>query len=327
MGSILRPRALQPGDAVAIAALSNPRDPDEPSFFEQGVATIESLGFRVVVSPLAEEGRSYWWAVAPPDETAAELNRLLRDPEIRGIVALDGGQWVPGYLDLVDLDAIRADPKPIVGSSDISVLLLALHARVGLVGVHGAVIRQFAEFADLKADRRRALTDAYRQVLTGDSPVDVPATGAWERWRGGRTEGPLIGAMLNRLIRIQASGFALPPERFEGAILFWEDAWTQSSRIWQELHFLRTAGVFDRIAGMVVGAGLDLDFVEGGPDNLRDLVLAVLGDRDIPVIGNVELGHTEPNLPMPLGVRAALDADALTLSLVEPAVDRDRRPA
>lgn len=319
MASILRPTALRPGDTVAIAALSNERDPDEGALFERGVAMIESLGLRVEVSPLAEPGHSYWWAVASPDETVAELNRLLRDPRIRGIFALDGGQWVLGYLDRVDLDAIRADPKPIVGSSDISVLLLALHSRVGLVGIHGgAVVRQLAEFADLEPVRRAELTETYRRVLTGDAPLRMPATDAWERWRGGRAEGPIIGAMLNRIIRVQASGFSVAPERFDGAILFWEEAWAASSRIWQELHVLRTAGILDRIGGMVVGAGLDLTF-EGGPDDLRDIVLDVLGDRDIPVIGNVELGHTGPNLPMPLGVRAALDADALTLSLLEPA--------
>jgi muramoyltetrapeptide carboxypeptidase len=126
--------------------------------------------------------------------------------------------------------------------------------------------------------------------------------------------------MLNRLVRVQASGFALAPERFDGAILFWEEAWAQSSVIWQELHALRTAGVLDRIAGMVVGAGVDLEFTPGGPDNLRDIVLDVLGDRDIPVVGNVEIGHSGPNIPMPLGVRVALDTDALTLSLIEPAV-------
>jgi muramoyltetrapeptide carboxypeptidase len=321
MASILRPTALRPGDSVAIAALSNPLEADEVPLFERGLATIESLGFRVRVSPLAEVGPSYWWAVASPAETAAEMNRLLRDPEIRGIFALDGGQWVPGYIDQLDLDAIRADPKPIVGSSDISVLLLALHAWTGLVGFHGGVVvRQLAEFADLDPDRRTALGDTYRKVLTGDSPIRLPATDAWETWRGGRAEGPLIGAMLNRILRVQAAGFALPPDRFDGAILFWEEAWAPSSRIWQELHVLRSAGVLDRIAGMVVGAGLDLEFVEGGPDNLRDLVLEVLGDRDIPVIGNVELGHTGPNLPMPLGVRAAMNADSPSLSLLEPSV-------
>jgi muramoyltetrapeptide carboxypeptidase len=323
MASILRPTAVRPGDTVAIAALSNPRDPDEVVLFEQGLATVESLGFRVQVSPLAELGRSYWWAVAPPDETAAELNRLLRDPGIRAIFALDGGQWVLGYLDRLDFGAVRADPKPIVGSSDISGLLLALQSRAGLVGIHGgAVVRQLAEFADLDPDRRSQLADTYRRVLAGDAPIQFPATDSWERWRGGRAEGPLVGAMLNRILRLQASGFALGPERFDDAILFWEEAWTQSSKIWQELHVLRTAGILDRIGGMVIGAGLDIAFVEGGPDNLRDVVLDVLGDRDIPVIGNVELGHTGPNLPMPLGVRAALDADGLTLTLLEPAVSR-----
>jgi muramoyltetrapeptide carboxypeptidase len=321
MASILRPTALRPGDTVAIAALSNELVLDEVALFERGVATLESLGFHVQVSPLVEPGHTYWWAVASPDETAAELNRLLRDPQIRAIFALDGGQWVVSYLDRLDLEAIRADPKPIVGSSDISVLLLALQSRIGLVGIHGgAVVRQLAEFADLDLERRTELTDTYRRVLMGDAPIPLPATDAWEGWRGGRAEGPLVGAMLNRIVRVQASGFALEPERFDGAILFWEEAWTQSSKIWQELHVLRTAGILDRIAGMVVGAGLELTFVEGGPDHLRDILLDVLGDRDIPVIGNVELGHTGPNLPMPLGVRAALDADEMTLSLLEPAV-------
>jgi muramoyltetrapeptide carboxypeptidase len=322
VASILRPKALRPGDTVAIAALANERGEDEVALFDTGIATIESLGYRVQVSPLAQPGHSRWWAVAAPEETAAELNRLLGDPEVRGIVALDGGRLVVSYLDLVDLDAIRADPKPIVGLSDISVLVLALHARIGLVAFHGDVVRVFAEWADLDGDRRARLGDVYRAVLGGELQVDLPATEQWERWRGGRAEGPLIGAMLNRLMRVQVSGFALSPGRFDGAILFWEEAFGQSSVIWQDLHALRTAGILDRIAGMVIGAGVDLVFTEGGPDNLRDIVLDVLGDRDIPVIGNVEIGHSGPNLPMPLGVRAAMDADALTLSLVEPAVSR-----
>jgi muramoyltetrapeptide carboxypeptidase len=53
---------------------------------------------------------------------------------------------------------------------------------------------------------------------------------------------------------------------------------------------------------------------------LQEIVLDVLGDRDIPVLGNVEFGHAGPNLPMPVGVRVALDAQQRTLSLLEPAV-------
>jgi muramoyltetrapeptide carboxypeptidase len=81
---------------------------------------------------------------------------------------------------------------------------------------------------------------------------------------------------------------------------------------------LRFADVLDRIAGMVVGA-TEVELTEGGP-NLGEVVLDVLGERDIPVLGNVDIGHNGPNIPMPIGVRAEIDADDLALALLEPAV-------
>jgi muramoyltetrapeptide carboxypeptidase len=86
---------------------------------------------------------------------------------------------------------------------------------------------------------------------------------------------------------------------------------------------LRLAGVLDRIAGMVVGT-TEVELAEG-PDTLREVVLDVLGERDIPVLGNVDVGHNGPNVPMPLGIRAEVDADAVTLSLLEPVVTASRR--
>jgi muramoyltetrapeptide carboxypeptidase LdcA involved in peptidoglycan recycling len=90
--------------------------------------------------------------------------------------------------------------------------------------------------------------------------------------------------------------------------------------VWNDLHVLRHAGILDRIAGMVVGAPFEVEPAEGGPETLREFVLDVLGERDIPVLGNVDVGHDPPNVPMPLGVRAEVDADAATLSLLEGAV-------
>ena len=86
---------------------------------------------------------------------------------------------------------------------------------------------------------------------------------------------------------------------------------------------LRLEGVLDRIAGMVVGT-TEVELAEG-PDTLREVVLDVLGERDIPVLGNVDVGHHGPNVPMPLGIRAEVDADAVTLSLLEPVVTASRR--
>jgi muramoyltetrapeptide carboxypeptidase len=95
-----------------------------------------------------------------------------------------------------------------------------------------------------------------------------------------------------------------------------------ASYVWSYLQVLRHAGILDRIAGMVVGIPTAIDGLDS-PDaspTLQEIVLDVLGDRDIPVLGNVDVGHAGPNLPMPVGTRVALDARQRTLSLLEPAV-------
>ncbi|MFF4925924.1 LD-carboxypeptidase [Kitasatospora sp. MY 5-36] len=321
---LLRPRALAPGDLVVIAALSGPLPPAYEPNVERTVAVLERMGFRVRRAPLLEAGRRHWWSAATPAEIAGELNALLRDPEVRAIVASDGGQTALGYLDLIDVEAIRADPKPILGYSDISLLHLVLHARTGLVGFHAdmAVPGFGGHWRSAPAARQAELEALYARLLTGTEAIGaLPASPSWECWRPGRVEGPLIGGLINRIVLAQATPFALPLERFDGAVLFWEEMGGLASYVWSYLHVMRHSGILDRIAGMVVGVPREIGGLEpGASPTLREIVLDVLGDRDIPVLGNVDFGHAGPNLPMPVGVRVGLDARQRTLSLLEPAV-------
>ncbi|MEU4222404.1 S66 peptidase family protein [Actinoplanes sp. NPDC026623] len=322
---LLRPRALRPGDLVVIAALSGPLPAAYERNVEQTVIVLERMGFRVRLAPLLRAGRHHWWSAAPPAEIAAELNGLLRDPEVRAIIASDGGQTAFGYLDLIDVEAIRADPKPILGYSDISLLHLALHARTGLVGFHAdmAVPGFGGSWQTAPATRRAELETLYLRLLTDTGAIGaLPASPSWECWRAGRAEGRLIGGVINRIALLQATPFAVPLERFDGAVLFWEEMGGLASYVWSYLQVMRHCGILDRISGMVVGvpreiAGLDSP---GASPTLAEIVLDVLGDRDIPVLGNVEFGHAGPNLPMPVGIRVGLDARQRTLSLLEPAV-------
>ncbi|MEW2470173.1 S66 peptidase family protein [Streptomyces sp. NPDC046994] len=326
MPEILRPRALKSGDLVVVAAPSGRLAPGEEPLLARGVAILERMGFRVRVSPMVDPARQHWWASGTPAEQAEELNGLLRDPEVRAVVAHTGGQATIGYLDLIDLDAIRADPKPIIGYSDISLLHMALHAKTGLVGFHADIATHGfgSDWYTLgDAARRSELVDLYTRVLTkAEAPGVLPAGGAWETWRPGRAQGPLFGGLLNRLVLLQATPFAPAAERFEGAVLFWEELQRPVSRIWMDLHTLRLSGVLDRIAGMVVGIPTEVTPHDDSADRagLRDVVLDVLGQRDIPVLAQVDFGHTSPNLPLPIGVRADVDADNRTLSLLESAV-------
>ncbi|ONI92056.1 muramoyltetrapeptide carboxypeptidase [Saccharothrix sp. ALI-22-I] len=322
---LLRPRALRPGDLVVIAALSGPLHAVYEPDLAQAVVVLERMGFRVRRAPLLEAGRHHWWSAARPAEIAEEFNGLLRDPEVRAIIAHDGGQTALGYLDLIDVEAITADPKPILGYSDISLLHLVLYARTGLVGFHADVATPGlgGHWQAAPAARQAELEKLYWTLLTGTEAIGaLPATPSWECWRAGRAEGRLIGGVINRIVLAQATRFALPLEWFDGAVLFWEEMGGQASYVWSYLQVLRHCGILDRISGMVVGVPYAIDGL-GAPDaspTLPEIVLDVLGDRDIPVLGNVEFGHAGPNLPMPVGIRVALDAQQRTLSLLEPAV-------
>ena len=308
-----------------IASLSGPLQAIYEPNVEQTVVVLERMGFRVRRAPLLEAGRHRWWSAGTPPEIAAELNGLLRDPEVRAIIANDGGQTAFGYLDLIDFEAIRADPKPILGYSDISLLHLVLYARTGLVGFHADMATPGfgGSWPTAPATRQAELEKLYSRLLTGTEAIGaLPTSPSWECWRAGRAEGRLIGGVFNRIALVQATRFALPLEWFDGAVLFWEEMGGLASYVWSYLHVLRHGGILDRISGMVVGVPREIIGLEG-PDpspTLAEIVLDVLGDRDIPVLGNVEFGHAGPNLPMPVGIQVALDAKQRTLSLLEPAV-------
>jgi muramoyltetrapeptide carboxypeptidase len=203
-----------------------------------------------------------------------------------------------------------------------------LYARAGLVGFHAdlATPGLGGAWQAAPAARRAELEKFYSTLLTSTEPIGaLPASTSWECWRPGHAEGQLIGGVLNRTVLTQATRFALPLEWFDGAVLSWEETGGQASHVWSYLQVLRHAGILDRITGMVVGIPYAIDGLDG-PDaspTLAEIVLDVLdalGDRDIPVLGNVEFGHASPNLPMPVGIRVALDAQQRNMSLLEAAV-------
>ena len=178
MSSILRPKALRAGDVVAVAALSGGLEEEEAALFAAGVEAIEGMGFTVQVSPLVDLQRRWWWAADRPHEVAEEFNRLLRDPQVRAIFALTGGRMTLSYLDLIDFDAVRADPKPVLGFSDIDVLHLALHARTGLVSVHADLVTHgFGYWAETDEQKRKELADIYQRLLTSVDPPGVLPNG------------------------------------------------------------------------------------------------------------------------------------------------------
>ncbi|WP_205324550.1 LD-carboxypeptidase [Glycomyces sp. YM15] len=319
----LRPKRLQPGDTIAIAGLSGPALPERRDQLEAGAAELKAMGFRVRRTALVESGEHHYWRAAPPQVQAAELNALLNDPEVRAIISFTGGNATTAYLDRIDYDAVRRDPKPLLGYSDITALHLALHSQTGLIGFHADIAGPGigGTWQGATPQRRDEMRALYRDLLTGKlEQVDLPADNTWETWKPGRATGRLVGGLLDRLINVQCSPYALAPETWDGALYFWEDVGRNLGHVWNQLHVLRMQGVFDRIGAMVVGIPLDVDLPPEssfGPLAVKDIVLDVLGDYDFPILAGVDFGHTGPNLPMPIGTLAAVDATDRTLRLLE----------
>ena len=317
----LRPRRLRRGDTVAIAAPSGPFGPEHRGGLDSAIEALRGMGFEVELSGLVESASRRFWRSGTPAEQAAELNALLADPGVRAIVPFAGGNATTGYLDRLDFDAVRADPKPILGFSDMTAIHLALHARTGLIGMHADFAPGFGDFWESAgAERLTQIRSLVADLLTGRlDEVALPAENTWETWKPGRATGRLIGGLLDRFIRFQAGPLAFGPERFDGAILFWEEVGRNIGHVWNDLHVLRAAGILDRIGAMVVGIPSDLHGPpeEFGPVTVKDVVLDVLDGIDVPVLAGVDFGHTAPNLPMPIGLKASVNADDCELRLLE----------
>lgn len=275
---------------IGIAAPASAFDPRE---FAAGVATLEALGFAVVEAEGIHErvGR-----FAGSDALrAAGVNRLMTDPGVDAVLCARGGYGSLRILAAIDYDAIRRRPKPLVGFSDATALLVALAARCRCPVVHGPMVTTLAGAAP---ESLQALAAALR----GEGPESLPCEGG-RPLRGGRAEGPVIGGNLTTLCHLLGTPFA--PD-CDGRILFLEERGEAPYRIDRMLTQMRLAGCFAGVRGLLLGRFSEC----GEAEEVERVVMDVLGDLPFPVLAGVAAGHGEPNLAIPFGVPALLDADA-----------------
>jgi muramoyltetrapeptide carboxypeptidase len=279
-----------------------PSSPVRKEFVEPGVAELERLGFRVRLGAhLYRRGR---YTAGSAEERLEDWIELWEDPEVSAVFCARGGYGSMELLSRVPVERIRRSPKVLLGASDVTALHAFLASQVGLVTFHGPMVAQ---------QIARGLYDAGNLLaITGSSEphgrFDVETV---EVLHQGTAEGPLLGGCLSVLVALVGTRY-LPP--FRNAILFLEDTNVKPYQIDRMLTQFRLAGLLEGVRGILFG---EMPACEQHPDqgySLQEMLRDWTADLGIPVLFGFPSGHTVSSaLTLPLGTRARLDGEGLTL--------------
>jgi muramoyltetrapeptide carboxypeptidase len=313
----VRPGRLRPGDTVGLV---NPAGAVwEPVRIEIVAESLAALGFKTKRGWHLLERRGYF--AGTDEQRAADLNAMFADPEVRAIHCVRGGWGCARILPLLDWPAIARNPKILLGYSDITALLLSLHAKTGLVTFHGPVgSSQWNPFN--VSHLKRVLQDGEAATFENLKEIDeddlVVVENRVQTLRPGTARGRLLGGNLTVLTSLVGSGY-LPD--WDGCILFLEDIEEAPYRIDRMLTQLRLAGVLQKARAVIWGNCSDCDPGEGyGSLTVTDVLNDHLLPLRVPVWQGAMIGHIEKQFTLPVGHEVEVDATAGTIRMLEAAV-------
>lgn len=309
-----KPPRLRAGDRVAIVAPAGFYWDQQD--FQLVTEAIAAMGLVPVPQPHWKDRFGY--LAGTDKDRAADLNAAFADPSIRAIFALRGGWGSQRLLPLLDWKTIAANPKLLVGFSDITALHLAIQARAGFPTIHGPTAGSswskysYAAFRDLAFDGKLPVL----QNEPGTQDRLVQRQGRTQTLRPGKASGKLIGGNLTVLTSLAGTRW-LPD--FSGAILFLEDTDEAPYRIDRMLTQIGQAGILRRVAGVVFGQCTNCKPSDGSTSlfTLDEVLQQHLGGLGVPVYTGAMFGHIENQFSLPVGCRAEIDADAGTIRLLE----------
>jgi muramoyltetrapeptide carboxypeptidase len=288
--------------------LVSPSGPTTPERVARGIELLSGWGLTVSLGPDVYARHGY--LAGTDDIRLASFNAALRDPVVRAVVCTRGGYGAQRIVDDVDLDAVRADPKLVVGFSDITALQLALWRAARLATVHGpgaAWVEDRTPAASAESLRSALMSTDVVTLKAGDSET-VSVT------NGGTAQGTLLGG--NLCLLVASLGTQDFPD-LDGVILLLEEVEEPPYKVDRMLTQLRRSGALRGVAGIAVGQFTRC--ADGWPVSVADVLTERLTDLGVPVLGGLPVGHGYGQLTVPLGVPATLDVAAGTLT-VEPAV-------
>lgn len=314
---LIKPARLRPGDLVGIIA---PSGHTSDSAMAKALANVEALGLRARFGD--NIGYVYGNYAGTVEQRLADLHAMFADPDIKAIWTIRGGSGAIALLDRLDYKLIRANPKILLGYSDITCLHLALLRHAGLVTFHGPVAS--STLSDYSAGQLRQVLmqpqDRYTIAMSAENAEKALTEPAYalRTVHAGLASGRLIGGNLSMVAALAGTPYEAD---FRDAILYLEDVNEEPYRIdrWMQQLYLNQG--LRHAAAVVLGIFENCEAPEGESALTLDETL----DQHLlpltrPAVAGYSIGHIRHQCTLPVGIRARLDTQAQTLTLLEPAV-------
>jgi muramoyltetrapeptide carboxypeptidase len=289
---------------VRVVSPASPLTPDQA---QDGVALLESQGYRVTLGQHVYDRDGY---LAGTDEArASDLMDAFEDPDVACVVCSRGGYGCARLLPFLDLDHMAASGKMFCGFSDVTTLHLALNRR-GLVSMHTPMLITWS------VEREPWVVDSFLSLLKGVAAAPEGAKRG-ETLVDGVAEGVLTGGCMCLIGDSLSTPDAIDTT---GKIVVLEDVDENPHRVDALLTHFLNAGLLQRAAGLVIGEMTNTDEKTDpkiGAWPWRRIVEDRVRPLGVPAVVNFPVGHMKTMLSVPLGVSARLDAGAGTLTVLE----------
>lgn len=304
----LSPKQLHQGSRVAIVAPASPFQADE---LVAGLDVIKQCGLEPVLGPNVRHLRTDDVHAAPLMDRVKELMWAFTAPDIDAVICALGGYGSAETLPYLDFDRIRKSRRALLGLSDISALNNGLLAGAGLISING----QYPAIRLDKGEKIRqldceSLEFVLKLMMSGDPWKDRPF--AYNELlprtvSPGKAQGHAVGCNLETFCCLLGTPFF--PD-VEDAILFIEDVRKDGEAIARQLSHLSLAGVFDKVAGIVVGEFAEVPLkTEAKVPSVDDVVSHYLSDGP-PCVSGYSFSHGAWTIPIPVGAQCTMDADS-----------------
>lgn len=285
---------LKKGDTVGIVCCSDGIDERRRESIVRTKEQLKQLGLHTAESPFLYRRESL--ASGSPVQRAETLNQMYRDPAIRAVFDVSGGNLANQVLEYLDYELIRNEKKEIWGYSDLTVLLNAVYAKTGCSSWLYQIRNLSGEEGDLQKKRwKRMLADQDESALMPDD---------WEFLQGNRVEGIVLGGNIRCFLKLAGTEYF--PD-MENKILFLESYGGGIGVITSLLTQLRQMGVFGRIGGLLLGTFTELDHAEG-KEMVEKLVREIAATEKVAVARSMSVGHGGGSCGLHMGEKIRIEA-------------------